>query len=83
MSLPINYYKAEIGVFVCVIFFIWTLLTNFLWFFVSDSNFQACPKSPGKSWVSSFLAEKRQSVLVAQRYLSLLPPGKNWKKFLS
>lgn len=49
MSLLTNYYKVETGVYMHIIFFIWTLLTNLLGFFVSDSNFQARPKSPGKS----------------------------------
>lgn len=79
MSLPINDYKVELE---CTcIFFIWTLLTNFLVSFISDS-FPSM--SPGKSWLSSFLAGRSQSVLVVpQRYLSLLPPRQNWKKFPS
>lgn len=47
IALPMNDCKLETGVYMSVIYFIWTLLINLLGFFLRDSNFQACPKSPG------------------------------------
>lgn len=52
LHLPLNTYKAGTGVYTCILFFIWTLLTDSSAFFLSESNFQACPKSPAKFWES-------------------------------